>query len=199
MQKKPLKLENPRLLCLALLGFFGGSLLIASLLRANISSPLFCGGGAWDGGNNATATSLQLEAVLHYATSRVTPQQSIGEITVSFDVLRSIGPANFLVFGLGHDSLMWAALNPRGKTLFLEEDPKWVQTVLKDAPDLRAHTVRYRTHLSQAQQLLHHYRSEPDCSAKNSFLRGNDKCRYISIYLFMSISLFIYITSHISQ
>ncbi|KAL0000490.1 hypothetical protein SO802_014271 [Lithocarpus litseifolius] len=24
---------------------------------------------------------------------------------------------------------MWASLNPRGTTLFLEEDPKWVQTL----------------------------------------------------------------------
>ncbi|CAI0627315.1 unnamed protein product [Linum tenue] len=67
-------------------------------------------------------TPAQLQAIVHYATSRITPQQNIDEITVTLDVLRgrSFSPANFLVFGLGFDSLMWSALNPRGKTVFLE-------------------------------------------------------------------------------
>jgi hypothetical protein len=30
-----------------------------------------------------------------------------------------------LVFGLGHDSPLWHALNPSGVTVFLEEDPEW--------------------------------------------------------------------------
>ncbi|KAI3467713.1 hypothetical protein Pfo_024376 [Paulownia fortunei] len=171
-----LKPANRWFLGLTVVGLIGGALLFASLLRTNSSSLIFCG-GAWDGHAGANATTLQMEAILHYATARIVPQQSLGEITVSFDVLQSLGPSNFLVFGLGHDSLMWAALNPRGKTLFLEEDPKWVQTVLKDAPALRVDTVRYRTQLSEADKLLQHYRTEPDCSAKNSFLRGNDKCR----------------------
>ncbi|KAL7135095.1 hypothetical protein ABFS83_11G070500 [Erythranthe nasuta] len=175
--QKSLKPENPLFLGLAVVGLIGGALLVASFLRTNTSSPLICGGAWGIGGGDNNSTSLLLEAVVHYATSRVTPQQSIGEITVSLDVLRSIGPSNFLVFGLGHDSLMWAAINPRGKTLFLEEDPKWVQTVLKDAPALHANTVRYRNQLSQADHLLHHFRAEPDCSAELSFLRGNDKCR----------------------
>ncbi|KAL0327376.1 UNVERIFIED_CONTAM: putative methyltransferase [Sesamum angustifolium] len=118
-----------------------------------------------------------MEAIRHYATSQVVPQQSLGEVTVSFDVLKAIAPCNFLVFGLGHDSLMWAALNPRGRTLFLEEDPKWYQAVLKDAPALEAETVAYRTQLSEADELLQHYRTEPLCSPANSFLRGNSKCR----------------------
>ncbi|KAL8052389.1 hypothetical protein ABFX02_05G001400 [Erythranthe guttata] len=86
---------------------------------------------------------------------------------------------NFLVFGLGHDSLMWNALNPRGTTLFLEEDPKWFSAVLKGdaAHALHAETVPYRTQLSQADELLLHYRNEPDCSATRSFIRGNTKCR----------------------
>ncbi|KAI8528347.1 hypothetical protein RHMOL_Rhmol12G0142700 [Rhododendron molle] len=61
---------------------------------------------------------------MHYATTTVVPQQTIDEITITFDVLRSLSPCNFLVFGLGQDSLMWASLNPRGTTLFLEETPE---------------------------------------------------------------------------
>ncbi|PHT99669.1 TMV resistance protein N [Capsicum chinense] len=121
---------------------------------------------------------LQLvDAILHYATSRVIPQQNIDEIRISFDVLKNRTPCNFLVFGLGHDSQMWASFNSLGNTLFLEEDPKWVQTILKDAPFLHAETVKYRTMLSEADELVEHYRKEPDCSAKKSFLRGNHGCK----------------------
>lgn len=123
-------------------------------------------------------TPIQLRAILHYATSRVVPQQTLDEITLSFDVLRSISPCNFLVFGLGHDSLMWASFNSRGTTLFLEEDRKWVQTILRSAPDLNAHTVNYRTKLSESNALLSSYKSQPDCfPPDNAYLRGNEKCR----------------------
>ncbi|KAL9246574.1 hypothetical protein vseg_020092 [Gypsophila vaccaria] len=124
-----------------------------------------------------TTTSIQLEAVLHYATTKVVPQQSLDEIKISYNVLRKIAPCNFLVFGLGYDSMMWAALNPNGTTLFLEESPEWVQTVLKDAPFLRAHTVSYRTQLQEADRLMATYRDEPDCLPGKAFLKGNQKCR----------------------
>ncbi|XP_043725264.1 probable methyltransferase At1g27930 [Telopea speciosissima] len=122
-------------------------------------------------------TPTQLLAVLHYATSKVVPQQSLEEIMVTFEVLRSLSPCNFLIFGLGQDSLMWSAFNPRGTTLFLEEDPKWVQSVLKDSPTLHAHRVRYRTQLSQADDLLSSYTSEPNCLPGQAYLKGNHRCR----------------------
>lgn len=121
---------------------------------------------------------IQLRAILHYATSRMVPQQSVAEIKISLDVIKSLGrPCNFLVFGLGHDSLMWASFNPGGNTVFLEEDPKWVHSILKDAPGLRAHTVRYRTQLRDAKKLLTSYRSEATCSAPKAYLRGNEACQ----------------------
>ncbi|XVF85270.1 hypothetical protein PTKIN_Ptkin17bG0104500 [Pterospermum kingtungense] len=124
-----------------------------------------------------SATPIQLQAIVHYATSKIVPQQNFGEISVTFDVLKKRSPCNFLVFGLGYDSLMWTSLNPRGNTIFLEEDPKWVQTVLKTAPSLHAHAVRYRTQLQEAKALLSHYRAEPSCSPSKAYLRGNDKCK----------------------
>ncbi|KAM1277247.1 hypothetical protein ACFX13_030376 [Malus domestica] len=39
------------------------------------------------------------------------------KISVSFQILKSRTPCNFLVFDEGFDSLMWAFLNPRGTTL----------------------------------------------------------------------------------
>lgn len=56
------------------------------------------------------------DALVHYVTSNVTPQQTFDEISVSKRVLDKKSPCNFLVFGLGHDSLMWASLNHGGRT-----------------------------------------------------------------------------------
>lgn len=61
--------------------------------------------------------------------------------------------------------------------MFLEEDPKWVQTVLKDAPYLHAHTVYYRTQLKEADRLLSWYKTEPKCLPEKAYLRGNEKCK----------------------
>ncbi|KAK2969308.1 hypothetical protein RJ640_030849 [Escallonia rubra] len=166
---RPLFPQKLRVLVTALVGVVGCGLLLSTFVR-DVTVPCAPAGGG------ATA-EMHLGAILHYATSRVVPQQSMAEIRVSFDALRSLSPCNFLVFGLGHDSLMWASFNPRGTTLFLEEDPKWVQTVLKDAPSLHARAVRYRTRLSESDYLLKSYRSEPDCFPSKSFLRGNDGCK----------------------
>ncbi|KAJ1382064.1 Polysaccharide biosynthesis domain [Sesbania bispinosa] len=174
--------ERRWFLGLAIVGLIGAVLFIATAITTSdrrFLCPLAAGirarARAYEDYN---PSPIQLRAILHYATSRVIPQQSVSEIKISFDVLKSFGrPCNFLVFGLGHDSLMWASLNPGGNTLFLEEDPKWVQAVLKDAPGLRAHTVRYRTHLREAHKLISSYRSEPMCSPTKAFLRGNQACR----------------------
>ncbi|XP_028771948.1 probable methyltransferase At1g27930 [Neltuma alba] len=180
MMKNGLALpEKPWFLVLALIGLIGGAFYISTFAR-NSNGSLLCSVTAVRGGaaDDLPTTSSQLKAILHYATTHVVPQQSLSEIRVSFDVLRSLGrPSNFLVFGLGHDSLMWESINPGGTTVFLEEDPKWVQTVLKDAPHLQAHYVHYRTHLKEADRLLSSYRSEPNCSPGKAYLRGNEKCK----------------------
>lgn len=176
--------EKPRSVLLAVAGVMIVALLLSTFMLA-VDSPIFCTLAASssrvfgaDASNSNPAAKIQLETILHYATSRVVPQQSNAEIRVSFDVLQSRSPCNFLVFGLGHDSQMWHSFNQRGTTLFLEEDPKWIQTVLKNAPFLHARNVNYRTKLSEAEKLLESYRSEPDCIPSNKlFLRGNERCR----------------------
>jgi uncharacterized protein (TIGR01627 family) len=176
--------EKARLLAVLAAGAITSALLVIGLGRTtngNNGNSFFCAltslrSARVESTADFATTPTQLIAILHYATSRVVPQQSLAEIRVSFGVLQSLAPCNFLVFGLGHDSLMWASLNPRGTTLFLEEDPKWVQTIIQRAPVLRASTVRYRTRLSQADDLLSSYRSEPDCSPSNLRLR-NTRCR----------------------
>ena len=148
--------------------------LFVSTLMLNIDSPLIC---SFAGSRNDPANA-QLETVLHYATSRMVPQQTKEEIKLSYDVLRKRAPCNFLVFGLGLDSQMWNAFNPGGKTIFLEEDPKWLQNVLQEAPFLRGEYIKYRTQLTEADELLNSYKFEPDCDpSKGIPLKQNEKCK----------------------
>ncbi|KAL5204992.1 hypothetical protein ABZP36_009863 [Zizania latifolia] len=103
------------------------------------------------------------DAVVRYATTPTVPQQSFDEIGMSLAVLRRRAPLRLLVFGLGHDSRLWHALNPGGATVFLEEDPKWYQVVRAQSPFLRAHLVAYRTRLDHADLLLASYKNYPSC------------------------------------
>ncbi|KAI7749154.1 hypothetical protein M8C21_028209 [Ambrosia artemisiifolia] len=169
----PIQPERKLFLALSFIALIAGTFL---LLTITDTSRFFCNQPD-PNPFHSKPDPIQLKSILHYATSRIVPQQSFKEISVSFDVLRSIGACNFLVFGLGHDSLMWASFNANGKTLFLEEDPTWVQTVLKDAPELNAAVVKYRTKLSEADELMRTYRSEPECAPAKSYIKGNNKCR----------------------
>lgn len=85
------------------------------------------------------------QALVHYATANVTPQQTFKEISVSLRVLEKKAPCNFLVFGLGHDSLMWTALNHGGRTIFLEEDNSWIEQIKQKLPSLESYHVVYDT------------------------------------------------------
>ncbi|KAH6795322.1 hypothetical protein C2S51_036308 [Perilla frutescens var. frutescens] len=103
-------------------------------------------------------------ALVHYATLNITPQQTLKEISVSLKVLEKKSPANFLVFGLGHDSLMWTALNYGGRTVFLEEDKQWIEQIQAQIPSLEAHHVVYDTKVTQADELLE-ISSRKECGA----------------------------------
>ncbi|XP_059297295.1 glucuronoxylan 4-O-methyltransferase 3-like [Lycium ferocissimum] len=102
-------------------------------------------------------------ALVHYATSNVTPQQTSKEISVSLRVLEKKSPCNFLVFGLGHDSLMWTALNHGGRTVFLEEDKSWIEQIQSQLPGLESYHVIYDTRITQADELLEIGMSNEDC------------------------------------
>ncbi|CAN7049882.1 unnamed protein product [Brassica rapa subsp. trilocularis] len=165
-----------------LAGLIGSALLFTSFIRSADDAFFLCSTAsaksrAVAAAADYSATPIQLQAIVHYATSTITPQQNIHEISISFNVLKELAPANFLVFGLGLDSLMWASLNPRGKTIFLEEDLEWFQKVTKDAPFLHAHHVRYRTQLQEADKLLRSYKTEPSCFPAKAYLRGNERCK----------------------
>ncbi|XP_022152515.1 glucuronoxylan 4-O-methyltransferase 3-like [Momordica charantia] len=93
-------------------------------------------------------------ALIHYATTNITPQQTLNEISVSATILQRKSPCNFLVFGLGHDSLMWTALNHGGRTVFLEEDEAWIHQIQQRLPSLEAYHVHYDTKVHEADELM---------------------------------------------
>ncbi|VVB00869.1 unnamed protein product [Arabis nemorensis] len=111
-------LERPWFIVVALAGLLGGALLTTSFNRHTDNTLSLCSTAKNTAVSIAeySATPIQLQSIVHYATSCIVPQQSFEEISISLDVLKDRFPCNFLVFGLGHDSLMWASLNPRGTT-----------------------------------------------------------------------------------
>lgn len=94
------------------------------------------------------------ETLVHYVTSNITPQQTYKEISVSLRVLNKKSPCNFLVFGLGYDSPMWATLNHGGRTVFLEEDKSWIQQIQSKFPTLESYHVVYDTKVARASELM---------------------------------------------
>lgn len=125
-------------------------------------------------------------ALVHYATSRIPPQQNRGEIELTLKVLSVRSPCNFLVFGLGHDSALWNALNAHGSTVFLEEDSNWLREIVKSQPGIEAHYVQYQTRMSKADALLRNYRknrSKGNSSCSPSRALQSSKCELALTHL----------------
>ncbi|KAK1274668.1 Glucuronoxylan 4-O-methyltransferase 3 [Acorus gramineus] len=114
------------------------------------------------------------QAITHYTTSNTTPQQTFSEISITTQVLDRKSPCNFLVFGLGHDSLMWSALNHGGRTVFLDEDKTWIDTIKKKFPELESYHVAYDTKVRQADELLE-LGKQSECTALSDVRES--KCR----------------------
>ncbi|XP_042483392.1 glucuronoxylan 4-O-methyltransferase 3-like [Macadamia integrifolia] len=166
------KTQNPLNLKLIIFGFFLAFLLILFILRSNFSSsssskPLTnkeeeaqyptssCPPDHQLSTSSCTKIPSSLvQALLHYTTSNITPQQTIKEISVTSQVLERKSPCNFLVFGLGHDSFMWSSLNHGGRTVFLEEDRSWIQQIKQRFTTLESYHVYYDSRVRDADDLM---------------------------------------------
>ncbi|KAH7278536.1 hypothetical protein KP509_38G045400 [Ceratopteris richardii] len=115
-------------------------------------------------------------ALVHYATTSTTPQQNREEIIITANILSQKAPCNFLIFGLGYDSLLWQTLNYGGNTVFLEEDANWIAEVEKSNPEIRAIHVHYSTLVSDADNLLAYARQEKRICSPEVDLRSS-KCK----------------------
>lgn len=71
-------------------------------------------------------------------------QMSPEQIEVVSSAILARGPkCNLLVFGLGNDSPLWAALNRNGYTLFLENIPEWIAKTKAVSPELNIAQISY--------------------------------------------------------
>jgi uncharacterized protein (TIGR01627 family) len=77
------------------------------------------------------------------------------EMEAIIDEVRHRNSCNFLVFGLGNDSVFWHRLNSGGKTVFLEESAWWLKRVQEKQPTLLAYIASYDTNRTQWRELLH--------------------------------------------
>ncbi len=78
---------------------------------------------------------------LHYHEDT---QMAAPQIEAIAAAIKSRSPrCNMLVFGLGNDSPLWAALNSTGYTLFLEDVEEWIAKIVGIYPTLNVKRVSY--------------------------------------------------------
>lgn len=176
-------LANPhRLWLLALVSFFT----FVSLLTLFPKQPALPPSPALDPSSLAAAASsgplpLDLfDALLHYATVDPPPGSRMPDADVKAvaAALRRHGPCNLLVFGMGHETLLWRSLNRGGRTVFLDESEYYVARFEERHPGaLEAYDVGYTTKVSELPELLAAARAERkgDCRPVQNLLFSDCK------------------------
>nr|XP_043607646.1 protein IRX15-LIKE-like [Erigeron canadensis] len=96
------------------------------------------------------------KALIHYAASaNSTDRMSHTDIKQISDVLRQCpSPCNFLVFGLTPETLLWNALNHRGRTVFIDENRYYAAYIEEKHPEIEAYDVQYTTKISELHELI---------------------------------------------
>lgn len=162
------KAQSPFNLKLLLVGIML-SVFLLFVLRSGLNSSLNPSDSRNVKTTNCSPTCTKIppslaQAVIHYTTSTITPQQTFKEISVTARALDKKSPCNFLIFGLGHDSLMWHSLNYGGRTIFLEEDEAWIEQIKRRFPMLESYHVTYDSKVNQANDLMEEGKG-PECTA----------------------------------
>lgn len=76
------------------------------------------------------------------------------EYTTIVEVLDRKSPCNLLIFGVGRDSQLWLDVNAGGKTVFVEDNPDWIQMARAAIPTANIIQVSYTTRRRQWKRLL---------------------------------------------
>ncbi|XP_057493442.1 protein IRX15-LIKE-like [Actinidia eriantha] len=105
-----------------------------------------------------------VKALLHYATpisltattSNSTDHISLADMKPISDALCHCpsSPCNFLVFGLTHESILWEALNHRGRTVFVDESRYYAAYMEEKHPEMEVYDVQYTTKMSEMKELI---------------------------------------------
>lgn len=70
-------------------------------------------------------------------------QLTTQEVLRILKVLKEKDNKNFLVFGLGNDSILWVLANRRGQTIFIEDNSRWAEKVKHSHPEINYFLVDY--------------------------------------------------------
>ena len=81
-------------------------------------------------------------------------QLSVKEYEFIYEKLHNHGSCNFLVFGAGNDSKLWLDINKSGKTVFIENNEEWIDTVKSKVDGIDIRKVDYTTVLSDWMDVL---------------------------------------------
>ncbi|GFZ18780.1 IRREGULAR XYLEM protein [Actinidia rufa] len=100
-----------------------------------------------------------LKALLHYASTpnatATADHMSAADLkTISAALRQCPAPCNLLVFGLSHETLLWNALNHRGRTVFIDENRYYAAYFEEQNPEIEAYDVQYTTKLSETGDLI---------------------------------------------
>ncbi|KAM0057877.1 putative polysaccharide biosynthesis domain-containing protein [Helianthus debilis subsp. tardiflorus] len=96
------------------------------------------------------------KALMYYAANtNSSDHMSHTDIKQVSDVIRQCpSPCNFLVFGLTPETLLWNALNHRGRTVFIDENRYYAAYIEEKHPEIEAYDVQYTTKISELHELV---------------------------------------------
>ncbi|CAI9757900.1 unnamed protein product [Fraxinus pennsylvanica] len=149
-----------RLWLLAFVSFLTLAFLLTLIYTRESITTTAVGGGvstsATTGANNPSLSKAVVRALVHYASnSNNTEHMSYTDIKQISDILRQCShPCNFLVFGLTHETLLWKALNPNGRTVFIDENRYYAAYIEEKYPEIEAYDVQYSTKISEVKELI---------------------------------------------
>lgn len=145
-------MKHPLVKSLGLLDGDGQMRGLAGFMMTNASLPSQAAGRAAAGaaGQQADGSCGQWMTVVnnaHKAARR--PQMNtahIGLVTASVKGVeyQQLRTTDLLVFGVGHDSVVWSSVNCGGRTVFLEDNDWWMQNISATYPFLEVAKVSYR-------------------------------------------------------
>lgn len=103
-----------------------------------------------------------VELCAHWpSTATIAAMRRLNDIQLTTEELRAIiaavkhrAPCEFLVFGLGYDSILWSKVNHGGTTVFLEDIQDWLREITQRHPRITAYRVEYGTQRAQWRELL---------------------------------------------
>ncbi|KAJ6794834.1 protein IRREGULAR XYLEM 15 [Iris pallida] len=176
-----------RFLVVAVVSFFAFASLFITLLTATTattsspppSKPLSLSSHT----SAAAAPPILSDALVHYAASAASagagrmPEQDLRAVA---SAIRRRAPCNLLVFGLGHETLLWRSLNHGGRTVVLDENEYRIARFEEEHPGslLEAYDVAYTTRVSELAELLASARAHLE-----------DECRPVQNLLFSDCRL----------